>query len=364
MATSIRELQQRAKNTSVAKMGGGNVQQFFDGNRKAIEAALPRHMSADRMLKVAMHAIRTTPSLMECNTASLMGAIIQCSQLGLEPNTVLGHAYLVPFNNRQRGQKEVQVIPGYRGLIDLARRSGQIESIYAHEVCENDHFRIRLGTEGSIEHEPAMDGRGEVIGAYAVAKFRDVVSGGHQFEFMPVSEINKIRDGSQGYQSAIRYKKDHPWISHYGQMARKTVIRRLAKTLPLSIEFATATAIDEQAEAGKPQGFESVLEGTYTVTPDDAPPAEEATEEATPEAPAEQQSESQAAESEPASGDAPSADYYVTALQKAASVEELDEMMAEASDVLSGADKQRATKAYKARKGELMGAEEQQGDFL
>lgn len=364
MATNMRELTQRAKQQPVKSMGGSSVQQFFEGNRSAIEAALPKHMNAERMLKVAMHAIRTTPALMECNTASLMGAVIQASALGLEPNTVLGHAYLVPFNNRQRGQKEVQLIPGYRGLIDLARRSGQIESIYAHEVCENDHFRIRLGTEGSIEHEPAMDGRGEIIGAYAVAKFRD--GGGHQFEFMPVQEINRIRDGSQGYQSAIRYKKDHPWINHYAQMARKTVIRRLSKTLPLSIEFATATALDEQAEIGTSQGLGEVLDGTYTVTPDDAPPAEATDEEPTPtdgkgpqDAP---QGQPTKANAPPA--DAPSPDYYVTGLQKASSIDELDTMMAEASDVLSGGDKQRATKAYKARKGELMGADQQQGDFL
>ncbi len=269
--TSISELRKQARSQSVAKMGGSNVKEFFEANKGALAAVLPKHMHADRMLKIAMHALRTTPALNDCNVQSLMGAVVQCSQLGLEPNTVLGHAYLLPFQNRRENRKDVQLIIGYKGLIDLARRSGQIASIGAYPVHENDHFRLRYGTNPGIEHEPELGERGEIIGFYAVATFK---GGGYQFEFMSRREVDAIRDASQGYMNALRYNKDHPWISHYEQMGRKTVIRRLSKFLPLSIEFATASELDSRADAGQEQNLEGVLEGEYTVMPDDAPPAD------------------------------------------------------------------------------------------
>ncbi|WP_435102281.1 recombinase RecT [Arhodomonas sp. AD133] len=354
-ATSMRELQQRAKSTSIANMGGGNVQEFFEGNKAAIAAALPKHMTADRMLKVAMHAIRTTPALMECNTASLMGAVIQCSQLGLEPNTVLGHAYLVPFWNGREKRKEVQVIPGYKGLIDLARRSGRITTIFAYEVYETDHFHLRLGTDARIEHEPAFQGRGEVIGFYAVAHMPD---GGYQFEFLPREEVDQVRDRSQGYLNALKYNKDHPWISDYAQMGRKTAIRRLSKVLPLSVEFAAAATLDGMAEGGQSQALDDVLTGEYAVQGDDAPPAD-----VTPESDAPQSTAANRPGTEGnAQPSAVNADHYIEQMESAQSVDVLDEIVAEAGDVLTGSEKARATKAYQRNKIRL--EESGQGGFL
>lgn len=242
-----------------------------------IAKMLPKHLNADRLLKVAQIAATTTPALAKCDVASLVGAIGQCAQMGLEPNTVLGHAYLVPFNTKRKdgnGQERwvnsVQVIIGYKGLIDLARRSGQIVSIAAHEVCENDRFDMAYGLDERLEHVPAMGERGEVIGFYAVAKLKD---GGFAFEFMSRHQVEKIRDGSQGWQQALKFKKTdiHPWSAHFVEMGRKTVIRRLAKFLPLSIEFQTAAALDEMATTGKDQNLESALDGDYVIVPDDAP---------------------------------------------------------------------------------------------
>jgi recombination protein RecT len=275
--TNIQELRKQARTQSVATMGGSNVQQFFEANKNALAAVLPKHMHADRMLKVAMHALRTTPALSQCNVQSLMGAVVQCSQLGLEPNTVLGHAYLVPFNNKKARKTDVQLILGYKGLIDLARRSGQIESIGAYPVHENDDFHIRYGTDPGIDHSPSIDGeRGRVIGFYAVARFK---GGGHQFEFMSRHEVDQVMASSQ---SRGKYG---PWAEHYVEMGRKTVIRRLAKYLPLSIEFATAATLDGMAEAGRDQNLDGVLDGEYSVMPDDAPQAldESEPEEAPPE---------------------------------------------------------------------------------
>jgi recombination protein RecT len=234
---------------------------------------LPKTLSIDRLLKVAQIAATTTPALAKCDVASLVGAIGQCAQMGLEPNTVLGHAYLVPFNTKrkdadgnERWVNSVQVIIGYKGLIDLARRSGQIVSIAAHEVCENDRFELVYGLDEKLNHTPAMGDRGGVVGFYAVAKLKD---GGHCFEFMSTHQIEAIRAASQGFQQAQKYKKEaaHPWVAHFVEMGRKTVIRRLAKYLPLSIEFQTAAGLDEAASRGQDQRMD-VIDGDFGFLPD------------------------------------------------------------------------------------------------
>lgn len=240
-------------------------------NQKKGELAkmLPKTLSIDRLLKVAQIAATTTPALAKCDVPSLVGAIGQCAQMGLEPNTVLGHAYLVPFNTKrkdangnERWVNSVQVIIGYKGLIDLARRSGQIVSIAAHEVCEHDHFELVYGLDEKLVHRPAMGERGEVIGFYAVAKLKD---GGHSFEFMSVHQVREIMKATQ---SKGKYG---PWQDHFIEMGRKTVIRRLAKYLPLSIEFQTAVALDNQAEAGKDQHLDTI-DGEFMVVPDEGAP--------------------------------------------------------------------------------------------
>lgn len=241
-----------------------------------IAKMLPKHLNAERLMKVAQIAATTTPALAKCDVASLVGAIGQCAQMGLEPNTVLGHAYLVPFNTKrkdaegnERWVNSVQVIIGYKGLIDLARRSGQIVSIAAHEVCSNDMFELVYGLDEKLIHTPSLGERGDIIGFYSVAKLKD---GGHCFEFMSTHQINEIRDASQGYQQAVKYKKQasHPWGAHFIEMGRKTVIRRLAKYLPLSIEFQTAAALDGMAEGGKDQHIDEI-DGDFSIIPDDAP---------------------------------------------------------------------------------------------
>lgn len=231
-----------------------------------IAKMLPRHLNPERLLKVAQIAATTTPALLECEIPSLVGAIGQCAQMGLEPNTVLGHAYLVPFNTKrkdgkgtERWVKSVQVIIGYKGLIDLARRSGQIVSISAHEVCANDHFELVYGLDERLNHTPAMGERGEVIGFYSVAKLKD---GGNAFEFMSTHQIQEIMRATQ---SKGAYG---PWKDHFTEMGRKTVIRRLAKYLPLSIEFQTAAVLDQKASAGEDQHLDSI-DGDFMIASDD-----------------------------------------------------------------------------------------------
>lgn len=233
-----------------------------------IAKMLPKHLNSERLLKVAQIAATTTPALAKCDVASLVGAIGQCAQMGLEPNTVLGHAYLVPFNTKrkdgngnERWVNSVQVIIGYKGLIDLARRSGQIVSIAAHEVCEHDRFELVYGLDEKLNHTPAMGDRGEVIGFYAVAKLKD---GGHCFEFMSVHQVREIMKATQ---SKGVYG---PWKDHFVEMGRKTAVRRLSKFLPLSVEFQTAAALDGMADDGKDQ-HNDAMDGDYSILPDDAP---------------------------------------------------------------------------------------------
>lgn len=266
------------------------IAHLLKSKQDEITKMLPKHLNAERLLKVAQIAATTTPALSKCDVPSLIGAIAQCAQMGLEPNTVLGHAYLVPFNTKRKDKDgnekfvhSVQVIIGYKGLIDLARRSGQIVSIAAHEVCENDKFELVYGLDEKLNHIPSMGERGNVIGFYAVAKLKD---GGHCFEFMSQYQIDQIRDKSQsawkdewvkGRKTGNKIKANSPWWDNPVEMGRKTVIRRLSKYLPLSIEFQTAVALDGMAETGKDQHLDDI-DGDYSLVQDDDPEAPNDTE--------------------------------------------------------------------------------------
>lgn len=249
---------------TVAKLRGSDIANLppkqrvaalLKSNKNAIEQVLPRHVSPERLMQVAFSAVRTTPALLNCKSESLIGAIIQCAQLGLEPNTVLGHSYLIPFKD------SVQLIIGYKGLIDLARRSGQIVSIAAHCVHEGDTFEYEYGLEPKLRHIPADEtNAGLMTHAYAVAHLKD---GGNAFEVMTLGAVHQVMISTQ---SKGKYG---PWKDHFEEMARKTVIRRLSKYLPLSIEFASAVAIDNQAASGKEQNLDGVLTGEYNILDDD-----------------------------------------------------------------------------------------------
>lgn len=254
---------------AVAKMtgrtaGGTKVHAFFDANKQSLARLLPKHMDEERFLRVAMNALRTTPKLMDATVESLFGATLFCAQIGLEPNTPMGHVYLIPFGNKKKGVTEVQVIIGYKGFIELARRSGHMVTIAAQPVYAKDTFTFDYMSPENSTHQPFLGGdRGEFIGAWAMARFKD---GGMAFDFMPKDDIDKIRDGSQGYSTAKRFNNTNtPWITHYDQMARKTAVRRLAKMLPLSVEMAAAVALDERDDRRASQGHDRALRNAIEV---------------------------------------------------------------------------------------------------
>lgn len=212
--------------------------------RDQLAAVAARHMNPERMMRVVANAIRTTPALAACEPMSFLGALMQCASLGLEPNTILGHAYMIPFKNNRKGITEVQVVVGYKGLIDLARRSGHITSLSANIHYDDDElWEYEEGTEARLRHRPGMQ-KGKRLHAYAIAKFTD---GGHAYVVMPWQKVEEIRDNSQGYQTAKRFGKtaDSPWVKHLDEMAKKTAIRALAKYLPLSVEFVDAMSVDD-----------------------------------------------------------------------------------------------------------------------
>lgn len=252
MATVDEMKNQMAKKNgnALSKDKPKTIEDYLKQMAPAMKEALPKHMDVERLMRLAMTTIRTTPELRQADAGSLLGAVMQAAQLGLEPG-LLGQCYLLPFKNNKKGITEVQFIIGYKGMIDLARRSGHIESIYAHAVYEKDEFEYELGLNPKLKHVPSMDAdRGEYIGSYAVAHFKD---GGYQMEFMPKAEIEKRRQASRGGNS-----KYSPWNNYYEEMANKTVIRHMWKYLPISVEIQQHVAHDE-----------GVARNVKDITPDD-----------------------------------------------------------------------------------------------
>jgi recombination protein RecT len=222
-----------------------DVRSILERMKPQIAAALPRHITPDRMLRVALTAVNSTPALLKCDQTSLLSAVMQCAQLGLEPGGVLGHAYLLPYGDR------CQLIVGYKGLLDLARRSGQVRTISANNVYSNEKFVRVEGMERNLEHVPLPPSkRGDYVGTYAVAKLRD---DSFHFEWMWAEEVDAIRKRS-------RASNNGPWVTDTDEMRRKTVVRRLVKYLPISVELSRAAALDEAHEVGLPTADMDVTE--------------------------------------------------------------------------------------------------------
>ncbi len=199
-----------------------------------IAKALPSVMTPDRFSRIVLSALSTNPELGHTTPTSFLAAMMTCAQLGLEPNTPLGQAYLIPYNNYKTNVKECQFQLGYKGLIDLAYRSGQVSIIQAQTVCENDEFEYELGLEPKLRHVPARTNRGKAILYYAMFKTKD---GGFGFDVMSVEDVNEVRKRSKA--------KSGPWVTDFDAMAKKTVLKRCLKYAPLKTEFMREVARDE-----------------------------------------------------------------------------------------------------------------------
>lgn len=206
-----------------------------------IQKALPSVITPERFTRMVLTAMSTNPTLGQCTPKSFLGAMMQAAQLGVEPNTPLGQAYLIPYKNH--GTLECQFQIGYKGLIDLAYRSGEITDIQAHEVHENDTFEYELGLNPTLKHIPALKDRGAVILYYAVWHTK---SGGYGFEVMSVEDIHAhMKKYSKAAGSGFS-----PWSTNFDAMAKKTVLKQALKYAPIKTEFVRAVAQDETIKSG------------------------------------------------------------------------------------------------------------------
>lgn len=213
--------------------------------KQQLAAVAASHMKPERMMRIVANAIRTTPKLQEAEPLSFLGALMQCAALGLEPNSPMGHAYLVPFKNTRKNITEVQTIIGYKGYKALAWRSGAIDAIHADVVYSDDEeWSYGYGTDTHLRHKPGPQ-NGQKTHAYCHVKLRE---GGQAFVVLPWAHVMRVRDASQNWKTAVRYNKtaDSPWSTHEDVMAAKTAVRHLFQRgdVPMSVEMADAMSID------------------------------------------------------------------------------------------------------------------------
>ncbi len=203
-----------------------------------LASSLPKHLTGERMFQIVVTAIDQNPAIKECELSSVVGCIMQASILGFKPVNNLGQVYFIPYNDRQSGKKFLQMQIGYKGYIDLARRSGQIKMLYAEVVKENDHFEYELGLDPKLIHKPFTGDRGKVTHVYGVAHYND---GGYNFIVMTRDEVERLRLRNPFQKS----NATGAWSTDWDAMAKAKVIKQLSKYMPLSEDMQTAVTSDE-----------------------------------------------------------------------------------------------------------------------
>lgn len=254
--------QQAIQKTPAATFG-----QFLAARKGQLLSVLPKHLTPERVCRVALNTFNRTPALAKCDMVSVFQAVQQAAELGLEPGGALSQCYLLPYGDK------CQLIVSYKGLIELARRSGEILSIEARVIHEHDEYDVEFGLHSDIKHRPCLKGDpGELVMVYAIARLKD---GTIQTEVMTRADVESIRRRS-------RSGKSGPWVTDYEEMARKTVVRRLCKYLPISTEkyalameadaadFDAAPAIPVQTPAPEPApaDAEKVLPASSDAAPE------------------------------------------------------------------------------------------------
>ena len=225
------------------------IRQLFtrDAVKKALAGVLPKHLTPERVVRILLIATTKEPLLLQCSKESMLLAVMQASALGLEIGGVMGHAYLIPF------KQTATLIVGYRGMVELARRSGLVRAVEAAVVYPEDGFEHERGLNPKLVHRPALDAaydQRKLIAAYAVARF---TNGGSQFEVMTRPQIDAIKARSPTSGSG-------PWQTDFAEMAKKSAVRKLAKLLPMSPEMAAAIELDNRAETGGVVTFSELLD--------------------------------------------------------------------------------------------------------
>lgn len=216
--------------TAITEKKQKTIFDVIQAGAKQFATALPKHINSDRFVRIAITTIRQNPKLAQCNQESLLGALMVSAQLGLEPG-VLGQCYLIPYGRECQFQIE------YKGMIELLRRSGQLKDIYAYSVYENDEFEMTYGLDRDLKHKPNLQNKGNFIGCYCVAVLKDDA---RAFEYMTKEEIE-----AHGKKFSKTYGNG-PWKTDFEAMAHKTVVKKMLKWLPVSVEFLEMANKDEK----------------------------------------------------------------------------------------------------------------------
>lgn len=227
-------------NNVVLRDAKDKLSKTLDNRKEELMKILPAGINPDRLIGAAITAVTKTPKLLECQPISLYSALVQSGRLGLVPDSVLGEAYLIPYG------KNCNLVIGYKGLLSLAKRTGQVKSIFAEVVFEKDEFKEVKGLNRDLVHIPSPDTdptKDKIICFYAVIQY---TNGGFNFVVMKKSEVDFIKNKFGGANSGA-------WKDSYAEMGKKTVTKRLLKTEDLSPELKTAITLDDEAEVGKPQ---------------------------------------------------------------------------------------------------------------
>ena len=241
---------------ALTKQENDGIKRMLAANIKAVKTVLPKHMTPERMLRISYTAISRSPSLARCTPISLLNAVIEASMLGLEVNSPLGQASMVPFYNGKTKQMEAQLIPEYKGKIELAYRSGLVKSFQAHPVFEKDKFHYSYGLTPDLYHVPTKEkDRGKLVAAYAVVNY---LNGGVDFEVIEEAAAMEAKAKSA---SAKQDEKNKTTLSVWNSdeeasMWVKTAVHRLFKRVPKSPEYqalARAQELSAKADAGEPQ---------------------------------------------------------------------------------------------------------------
>lgn len=213
------------------------IKDLLESYQGDIARALPSVITPERFTRIALTAIINNDKLLASTQASIVGALFVAAQLGLEPNTPLGQAYIIPYKNNKTGALEATFQIGYKGILDLAHRSGELKSVQAHTVHEKDHFEYELGLDPKLKHIPADGDRGKIKYVYAVYHLK---SGGYGFEVMSVADIERHR------KTFSKAANSDAWVKTWDAMAKKTVILKALKYAPMKSDFIQAAVLDEQ----------------------------------------------------------------------------------------------------------------------
>lgn len=219
---------------TLAGLKSMDVQTVISGMKAQIAQALPKHITAERIIQLATTYVSNNPAIAKCTATSIVGAIMQTSILGLEPVPALGQVYFVPYKD------QVQFQLGYKGFIRLAQNSKEIKMIYAEVVREGDYFEYELGLNPKVKHTPNAHSTGEenITHAYAVVHYH---SGGYNFVVLTRSAIESLRKRSPSQRNGI----SGAWSTDYESMAKAKAIKQLSKYMPMSIEVQNAAVADE-----------------------------------------------------------------------------------------------------------------------